>query len=64
MKKKKKTLLDRVPTLEELRAYFRENDFSAATYLDINYEKMDSEDVEMLEHIKRFDGQEVGAVVA
>lgn len=53
MKKKKKTLLDldRVPTLDELRAYFKENDFSAATYLDIDYEKMDSESVEMLEHI-------------
>lgn len=54
MKKKKKTLLDldRVPTLEELRIYFKENDFSAATYLDIDYEKMDSESVEALEYIK------------
>ncbi len=54
MKKKKKTLLDldRVPTLDELRAYFRENDFSAATYIDMDYDKMDSESVEMLEHIK------------
>lgn len=54
MKKKKKTLLDldRVPTLEELRAYFKENDFSTAAYLDIDYNKMDTESVEMLEHIK------------
>lgn len=54
MKKKKKTLLDldRVPTLEELRAYFRENDFSAAAYIDMDYDKLDSESVEMLEHIK------------
>jgi TusA-related sulfurtransferase len=55
MKKKKKTLLDldRVPTLDELRAYFREeNDFSAAAYIDMDYDKLDSESVEMLEHIK------------
>lgn len=54
MKKKKKTLLDldRIPTLDELRAYFRENDFSAATYIDMDYDKLDFESVEMLEHIK------------
>jgi hypothetical protein len=54
VKKKKKTLLDldRVPTLDELRAYFKENDFSAATYIDIDYEKMDAESVEALEYIK------------
>ena len=54
MKKKKKTLLDldHIPTLEELRAYFRENDFSAATYIDMDYDKLDSESVGMLEHIK------------
>ncbi len=54
MKKKKKTLLDlnRVPTLEELRAYFRENDFSAAAYIDMDYDKLDSESVEMFEYIK------------
>ncbi len=55
MKKKKKTLLDldRVPTLDELRVYFREeNDFSAAAYIDMDYDKLDSESVEMLEHIK------------
>ncbi|NSW92098.1 MAG: hypothetical protein HPY74_15750 [Firmicutes bacterium] len=54
MKKKKKTLLDldRVPTLDELRAYFRENDFSAATYIDMDYDKLDSGSVETLEHIK------------
>lgn len=51
VKKKKKTMLDldRVPTLDELRTYFREeNDFSAATYIDIDYGKLDSESVEML----------------
>ncbi|NLA87131.1 MAG: hypothetical protein GX847_07610 [Clostridiales bacterium] len=54
MKKNKKTLLDldRVPTLDELRTYFKENDFSAATYIDVDYEKMDSESVEALEYIK------------
>lgn len=54
MKKKKKTLLDldRVPTLDELRAYFRENDFSAAAYIDMDYDKLYAESVEMLEHIK------------
>ncbi len=54
MQKKKKTLLDldRVPTLEELRTYFRENDFSVAAYIDMDYDKLDSESVEMLEHIK------------
>jgi len=54
MKKKKKTLLDldRVPTLEELRAFFRENDFSAAAYMDMDYDKLDAGTVETLEHIK------------
>ena len=54
MKEKKKTLLDldRVPTLDELRAFFRENDFSAATYMDIDYEKLDADTVEALEYIK------------
>lgn len=51
MQKKKKTLLDldRVPTLEELRTYFRENDFSVAAYIDMDYDKLDSESVGMLE---------------
>jgi hypothetical protein len=54
MKKNKKTLLDldRVPTLDELRTYFKENDFSAATYLDIDYDKIGSDVVEALEYIK------------
>lgn len=54
MKKEEKTLLDldRVPTLEELRAFFRENDFSAATYMDMDYDKLDADTVESLEHIK------------
>lgn len=54
MKKKKRTLLDldHIPTLDELRAYFKENDFSAATYVDVDYETMDAESVEALEYIK------------
>lgn len=54
MKEKKKTLLDldRAPTLDELRMFFRENDFSAATYMDIDYEKLDAGTVEALEYIK------------
>ena len=54
MKKKKRSLLDldHVPTLDELRAYFKENDFSAATYVDVDYETMDAESVEALEYIK------------
>ncbi|MBP1736932.1 MAG: hypothetical protein H6Q60_813 [Oscillospiraceae bacterium] len=52
--KKKKTLLElgRVPTLEELRAFFCENDFSAAAYMDMDYDKLDAGTVETLEHIK------------
>ena len=41
-----------MPTLNELREFFRENDFSAVAYMDINYEKLDAETVETLEHIK------------
>lgn len=43
MKKKKRTLLDldRVPALEELRAFFRENDFSVAAYVDMDYDYSD-----------------------
>lgn len=54
MKEKKKTLLDldRVPTLDELRAFFMENDFSAAAYMDMDYEKLDANTVEALEYIK------------
>jgi hypothetical protein len=54
MKEKNKTLLDldRAPTLDELRTCFRENDFSAAAYMDIDYEKLDTGTVEALEYIK------------
>ena len=54
MKKKKRTPLElgRVPALEELRAFFRENDFSAAAYMDMDYDKLDAGIVETLEHIK------------
>lgn len=44
--------LDHAPTLSELRAFFKENDFSAAAYMDMDYEKLDVETVEMAEHIK------------
>jgi len=54
VKKNKKTLLElgRVPTLEELRAFFGENDFSTAAYMDMDYDKLDTGTVETLEHIK------------
>ena len=50
MDAKKKTLLnpDHTPTLEELRAYFHENDFSAAAYKDLDFYEMDAEDAESL----------------
>ena len=44
--------LDRVPTLEELRAIFRENDFSAAQIIDIDLKNMDQKTVQKLEDIK------------
>ena len=49
--------LDRVPTIEELREFFYENDFSTATYRDIDYDKMDADDVETLEYIKGLMGE-------
>ena len=49
-----KTLLnsDHTPTLDELRAFFKENDFSTAAYTARNYDNMPPEDIETLEHIK------------
>ena len=44
--------MDRVPTLEELRAIFRENDFSAAQIIDIDLKNMDQKTVQKLEDIK------------
>lgn len=44
--------LDRIPTLEELRAFFKENDWSAAAYIDIDYNKLPTETVAFLEHSK------------
>lgn len=44
--------LDRIPTLEELRAFFKENDWSAATYIDIDYDKLPTEAVAFLEDSK------------
>ena len=40
--------LDHVPTLEELRAFFKENDFSAAKFYDIDYENLSDTDLEIL----------------
>jgi hypothetical protein len=57
--KKKKTLLDldRVPTLDELRVFFRENDFSAATYMDLDYYKLPTEQIEFIERAKKLMGE-------
>lgn len=44
--------LDRIPTLEELREFFKRNDFSAATYLELDYDKMDADTAEAMEHFK------------
>lgn len=54
-----KTLLDldRVPTIEELRTFFNENDFSTAAYRDIDYNKMSADEVADLEYIKGFMGE-------
>lgn len=46
--------LDRVPTLDELRAFFRENDFSASAIMDMDYTKMETDAVASLEYIKKF----------
>ena len=55
MKKPKKTLLDlnRNPALEELRAFFKENDWSAAAYMELDYEKMPDEMIDDLESAKK-----------
>ena len=55
MKPQKKTLLDlgRNPTLDELRAFFKENDWSAAAYMEIDYDNLPGGDtVEALEYMK------------
>lgn len=44
--------LNRTPTLDELREFFRKNDWSTATYKDIDYDKMNSDETEGLEYIK------------
>ena len=53
-KKPKRTLLDlnRNPTLEELRAFFKENDWSAAAYMDVDYDKLPDDTVAFLEYAK------------
>lgn len=43
-----------MPEKEELREFFHEDDFSTATYRDIDYDKMDADEVEALEYIKDF----------
>lgn len=43
--------LDCVPT-DELRALFRENDFSDAVYMGMDYDQLDADTVEALEHFK------------
>lgn len=45
--------LGRSPTMEELRDYFHENDFSAAKIMELDYETLPAETVEMLEEIKQ-----------
>ena len=54
MKKPKRTLLDlnRNPTLEELRAFFKENDWSAAAYMDVDYDKLPDDTAEAIEYMK------------
>jgi len=49
-----KSLLDlnHIPTLDELRAFFKENDFSAAAYMEMDYDTLPPETTEFLEHIK------------
>jgi hypothetical protein len=44
--------LDRIPTLDELRAFFKENDWSAASYMDIDHDKTPNDTIEALEHMK------------
>lgn len=47
--------LDHTPTLEELRTFFKENDFSTAVYREYDYEnpsKEDLEDFEFMDYIK------------
>ncbi|MFI3227199.1 MAG: hypothetical protein R3Y09_07265 [Clostridia bacterium] len=44
--------LGRTPTLDELREFFQKNDWSSATYKDIDYDKMGAEETESLEYIK------------
>jgi hypothetical protein len=54
MKNPKKTLLDldRNPTLDELRTFFKENDWSAAAYMELDYDNMPDEITESLEYMK------------
>jgi hypothetical protein len=59
MKEPKKTLLDldRNPTLEELRAFFRENDWSAAAYMELDYDNMPGGIVEAIGEMKSVIGE-------
>ncbi len=57
MNRKKETLLDlgRTPTLEELREFFKANDWSAATIKEYDYDKLtadEQDELEAMEYIK------------
>lgn len=48
------------PTMEELRKYFHENDLSIAKIMDIDYETLPAETVEILEEIQKIMDYENG----
>ena len=54
MNNDKKTLLDldRNPTIDELRAFFKKNDWSAAAYMELDYDNLPGDTVEALEYMK------------
>ena len=55
----KKILLDlgRNPTIEELQAFFIENDFTKDTYIDRDYDKLPNNTVEFVEEVKGMMGE-------
>ena len=63
MKEPKKTLLDldHTPTLEELRTFFKENDWSTAAYIDLNDVNLPIEALETVGHAKKTDRRALGA---
>ena len=54
MKTPNKTLLtlNRNPTLDELRAFFKENDWSAAAYMELDYDDLSGDTVTPKKHMK------------